>query len=411
MSTPVPGPGVGGAVPTPLANSAGPRRVALPRALVILIGAAATVVVVAGIQATAWLIGPAFMALIVVIAVAPVQSWLIRRGWPGWATTLVVVLLVYAILLGLALGIIISIARLATELPQYASAAQGLVTSATARLAELGVGPEQLRQAAGALDLGKLAGVLGALLSSIAGLASNFTFLLALLLFLGVESGGAGDRMASIAAERPRAVEALSRFATGTRQYLLVTTVFGLIVAVLDWVALAILGIPLAATWGLLSFITNYIPNVGFIIGVVPPALLGLLTGGPTLMLIVIVVYSVLNIVVQSVIQPRFIGDAVGLSVTVTFVALVFWAWLLGPLGAILAIPLTLLCKALLVDIDPQARWADALLRDSAKEPDPAELRPVKKPRRRWHGHGADPVEGTDGQSAEQSVRATPDVS
>jgi predicted PurR-regulated permease PerM len=346
-----------------------------------------------------------------VIAVAPVQGWLIRRGWPGWATTLVVILLVYAILLGLALWIIISIARLATELPQYASAAQGLVTSATARLAELGVGPEQLRQAAGALDLGKLAGVLGALLSSIAGLASNFTFLLALLLFLGVESGGAGDRMASIAADRPRAVEALSRFATGTRQYLLVTTVFGLIVAVLDWVALAILGIPLAATWGLLSFITNYIPNVGFIIGVVPPALLGLLTGGPTLMVIVIVVYSVLNIVVQSVIQPRFIGDAVGLSVTVTFVALVFWAWLLGPLGAILAIPLTLLCKALLVDIDPQARWADALLRDSAKEPDPAELTPVKKPRRRRRGHGADPVEGTDGQSAEQSVRATPDVS
>ena len=338
--------------------------------MVILIGAAAAVVLVAGIQATAWLIGPAFMALIVVIAVAPVQGWLKRHGWPGWATTLVVILLVYAILLGLALGIIISVARLATELPQYASAAQGLVESATARLATLGVGPEQLRQAAGALDLGKLAGVLGALLSSVAGLASNFIFLL--LLFLAVEAGGAVDRMASIAAERPRVVEALSRFATGTRQYLVVTTVFGLIVAVLDWVALAILGIPLAATWGLLSFITNYIPNVGFLIGIVPPALLGLLTGGPSLMLIVIVVYSLLNVVVQSIIQPRFIGDAVGLSVTVTFVALVFWAWLLGPLGAILAIPLTLLCKALLVDIDPKARWADALLRASAKEPDPA---------------------------------------
>ena len=409
MTTPVPGPGVVGAVPTPLANGVGPRRVALPRALAILIGAAAAVVVVAGVQATAWLIGPAFMALIVVIAVAPVQGWLKRHGWPGWAITLVVVLLVYAILLGLALGIIISVARLATELPQYASAAQGLVASATERLAALGVGPEQLRQAAGALDLGKLAGVLGALLSSIAGLASNFTFLLALLLFLAVESGGAVDRMASIAADRPRIVEALSQFATGTRQYLLVTTVFGLIVAVLDWVALLILGIPLAFTWGLLSFITNYIPNVGFLIGVVPPALLGLLTGGPSLMLTVIVVYSVLNIVVQSVIQPRFIGDAVGLSVTVTFVALVFWAWLLGPLGAILAIPLTLLCKALLVDIDPQARWADALLRASAKEPDPAAPPPVKKSRRR-RDRRAVPLDGTDGQIAEQSDRGAPDV-
>ena len=271
------------------------------------------------------------------------------------------------------------------------------------------MGPDQIKQAASSLNLGKLAGVLGALLSSVAGLASNFVFLLALLLFLSVETGGAGDRIASIAAERPRIAEALGHFAWGTRQYLLVTTVFGLIVAVLDSIALAILGIPLAITWGLLSFITNYIPNIGFILGVIPPALLGLLTGGPKLMVIVIVVYCVLNTVIQSVIQPRFIGDAVGLSVTVTFVVLFFWAWLLGPLGAILAIPLTLLAKALLVDIDPQAKWADALLRSSAKEPDPAEPPPVKKTHRR-RGHRADPVDGTDGQVAEQSVRGAPEV-
>jgi AI-2 transport protein TqsA len=253
------------------------------------------------------------------------------------------------------------------------------------------VGPEQLKQAASSLNLGKLAGVLGSLLGSVAGLASNLVFLLALLLFLSVETGGAGHRLASIATDRPRITEALGRFAWGTRQYLLVTTVFGLIVAVLDSIALAIMGIPLAVTWGLLSFITNYIPNVGFIIGVVPPALLGLLTGGPHLMVIVIVVYCVLNFVVQSIIQPRFIGDAVGLSVTVTFVALVFWAWLLGPLGAILAIPLTLLVKALLVDIDPRAKWADALLRASAEEPDPViggrPAPPAKKAHRPRHGH------------------------
>jgi AI-2 transport protein TqsA len=95
--------------------------------------------------------------------------------------------------------------------------------------------------------------------------------------------------------------------------------------------------------------------------------------------------------------------------VTVTFVALVFWAWLLGPLGAILAIPLTLLSKALLVDIDPKARWADALLRASAKEPDPAELPPVKKPRRRRHDGRAGPVDGPVRPNAEQPVRAAPD--
>ncbi|WP_255622077.1 AI-2E family transporter [Pseudonocardia sp. DSM 110487] len=382
MTTPAASPAIPAArLPSDGGRSRPPaRQGGLPRAMVILVGAAATVIVLAGVQAVAWLIGPAFMALIIVIAVAPAQSWLRRNGWPGWATTLVVLLLVYAIMLGLALGIVFSVARLATELPKYASTADGLVTSATAQLAALGVGPEQLAQARSSLSLGSFAGVLGSLLSSVAGLASNLVFLLALLLFLSVEAGGTGDRLASIAADRPRIADALGHFAWGTRQYLLVTTVFGLIVAVLDSVALALMGIPLAITWGLLSFITNYIPNVGFIIGVVPPALLALLTGGPQLMLIVIVVYCGINFVVQSIIQPRFIGDAVGLSVTVTFVVLVFWAWLLGPLGAILAIPLTLLAKALLVDIDPQAKWADALLRDTPKEPDPDA--PAKKSRR-----------------------------
>lgn len=73
---------------------------------------------------------------------------------------------------------------------------------------------------------------------------------------------------------------------------------------------------------------------------------------------------------------------------TVTFLSLAFWAWLLGPLGAILAIPLTLLVKALLVDIDPRARWADALLRSSPKEFDEAALASLaeeRKARRRWH--------------------------
>ena len=366
------------------AVSNGARR-AIPRALVVLLGAASVVVVVAGAQAVAWLIGPAFMALIIVIAVAPVQGWLRRKGWPAWATTLVVILLVYGVLVVLALGLIVSIAQLGTELPQYASKADGLVSQVTNELARFGVGPDQLAAARGSLNVGKLAGVIGAILGSVAGLATNLVFLLALLLFLAVESGGAGTRLAYIAQDRPQVSAALTHFAWGTRQYLLVTTVFGFIVAV------AIMGIPLALTWGLLSFVTNYIPNVGFIIGVIPPALLALLTGGWSLAIAVVVVYCVLNFIVQSIIQPRFIGDAVGLSVTVTFVALVFWAWLLGPLGAILAIPLTLLCKALLVDIDPRARWAAVLLRDTPMEPDEAAAakaaRKAARKNRRRGGH------------------------
>jgi predicted PurR-regulated permease PerM len=75
----------------------------------------------------------------------------------------------------------------------------------------------------------------------------------------------------------------------------------------------------------------------------------------------VIVAFIVLNSLFTSLIQPYFVGDAVGVSMPVTLVALVFWGWVLGPLGAILAIPLTLLVKAILVDTDPTAGWATAL--------------------------------------------------
>lgn len=352
--------------PGPLVASrdgAAQYRGPLPRALVLLVGAAAIVVVLSGVRATAWLIAPVFTALVIVIAVSPVESRLRRRGWPGWLSTIVLVVLVYGILLVLTLGIVVSIARLVALLPQYTGRASDLVHSAASALSALGIGPDELRTAADSLDLTKLTDLLLGLLSDVAGLVSSLAFLLALLLFLSLESSGAGARIAVIATDRPAVSQALSRFAGGTRRYLLVTTVFGLVVAALDTLALALIGIPLAVTWGLLSFVTNYIPNVGFLIGLAPPAVLGLLIGGVPKMMIVIACYGLFNFVLQSLIQPRFVGDAVGLSVTVTFVALIFWAWLLGPLGAILAIPATLLVKALLVDIDPKAQWADALVR------------------------------------------------
>ena len=124
--------------------------------------------------------------------------------------------------------------------------------------------------------------------------------------------------------ERSQVADALTSFATGTRQYLVVSTIFGFVVAVFDTAFLALTPVPVPLLWGLLAFITNYIPNIGFVIGLVPPAILALLEGGVDLMLVVIVVYSVVNFVIQSVIQPKFVGDAVGLAGTLTFLSLGF---------------------------------------------------------------------------------------
>jgi AI-2 transport protein TqsA len=253
-------------------------------------------------------------------------------------------------------------------------------------LNKLGVHPSLSSVTADSADLSKLASALGGLLAGLGSILTSLVFILALLLFLTAESADTGRRMAMIADQRPHMISALEGFVRGTRNYLVVTTVFGAIVAVLDGIALAIMGVSLALLWAVLAFITNFIPNIGFIIGLVPPALLALLTGGWQLAVWVVVVYCVLNLVIQSLIQPRFIGDSVGLSTTVTFVALLFWAWILGALGALLAIPLTLLLKAVLVDSDPRAVWVEALL---GTEPSP----PKEKRRARKHvGNGHVPV-------------------
>ena len=88
-------------------------------------------------------------------------------------------------------------------------------------------------------------------------------------------------------------------------------------------------------------------------------------------MLLIIVVYIVLNFIIQSVIQPKFVGDAVGLSVSLTFLSLIFWVFVLGPAGAFLAVPLSLLAKALLVDVDSDSDWLRPLLSSGPDTPEP----------------------------------------
>jgi AI-2 transport protein TqsA len=349
-------------VPWPPESDLGAGGTSPPRALVVLLGAAAAVVVLAGVQAVAWLAGPVFLALVVVITLDPVRTWLRRKGLPRWLTVAVLVVTVYTALLAFFLVVVVSVAQLSALLPRYTGRVDELLHDGLTVLGRFGVGEPELRTMLSSVDAGKLVGLAGSLLAGMGGLVTNLAFLFALLLFLSAETAWAGQRLARIGRDRPWISASLRGFVTGTRRYLLVTTVFGGLVAVLDTTALALLSVPGAVLWGLLAFVTNYVPNVGFVIGVAPPALIALLDGGWSNLLVVLLVYAGLNFVVQSLIQPRFVAGSVGLSTLVTVLALVFWTWLLGPLGAVLAVPATLLAKALLVDVDPRARWADALL-------------------------------------------------
>jgi predicted PurR-regulated permease PerM len=335
---------------------------ALPRGVVVLLWTTGAVITTAGLHGFSSVVGPTFLALTLTIAVHPLRRLLVDHGVRRWIAALIALIVVNALLLGLAAALAYSLARLATLLPTYQSTFGRLVGDARSWLADLGIGNAEIQRALQAFDLGRALGILQSWLTKLFGVFSDLGFIVVLLLFMGIDAGGFTDRLRAAAADRPGITTALTGFARGTTRYLVVSTIFGAIVALADVGVLYLLGVPLPWLWGLLAFITNYIPNIGFFIGVIPPALLGLLASGWSTLLWVVIAYCVINFVFQSIIQPKIVGDAVGLSTTLTFLSLVFWAWVLGPLGAILAIPLSLLVKALLLDADPSTRWVNGLI-------------------------------------------------
>jgi AI-2 transport protein TqsA len=346
------------AVPGP---SSQPFVPMLPRGLSMVLGAAGTAVTVTAMRDLSWLLGPVFLSLMLVIAVAPAQALLRRLRLPGWLATVISLFLVYAILVALAALIYYSVSQLVTLLPKYQQTATELIKQITAQLTAHGINTD-IAGLTSQLDVNKVTDLATSLLSSLTSVTSSSFFVLALLLFMSLDAANFGERLATVRVVRPSVVAALTAFAVGTRRYLVVSSFFGLVCSVFDLVALELLQVPLPLLWAVLAFMTNYIPNIGFVVGLVPPALLALLDGGPREMVLTIAAYLVINIVIQTIIAPKFVGDVVGLSVTMTFLATAFWAWVLGPLGALLAIPMTLLAKALLIDADPSTRWVDTLI-------------------------------------------------
>ena len=323
---------------------------------------AGLVVVGIGLRSVADIVGPIFLVLTLVITVYPLRSWLVKRGVPQVVGSIVALICVYALLVIVLGSVVWSLTRLVTTLTDYSDEFTNLYGQAVAQLGRFGVSTQSLEDLASSINLSSFAGAAQSLLRGVTSGLSLLALMLAMVFFLVFDAAGIEDRIELIRRSRPQVADALVEFARSVRLYWVVTTVFGLIVAILDVIALAIIGVPLAFTWGVLAFVTNYIPNVGFVIGLVPPALIALLDGGVGSAVAVVIVYTVLNIVVQTLIQPRLTGDAVGITGTVAFISLIFWAYLLGALGALLAVPATLLVKALLVDNSTSGRWMGALV-------------------------------------------------
>jgi predicted PurR-regulated permease PerM len=347
------------------------RSAALPRVVVLALCVIATFAFGAIVRGAAEIVAPTMLALVLTIGVLPVDAWARRHRWPGWSAVLAALVTAYAVLLVMLVGTIICLVKLVDLLPQYAQEAGDLTADAHDGLSSLGLGTESTQDALDKVDVSKVAGVLADVLSGVLGAVGNMFLIVTLMFFFVVAVPGFRTRTAWLRRSKPRVAGSLAHFVKGAQSYLIVTALFGAIVGILDAGALWLIGVPLPLAWGFFSFITNFIPNIGFVIGIIPPALLALLDSGWQGMLLVIVVYSVLNVTIQTFIQPRYVGNSVGLSAEMTFMSLVVWTFLMGPLGALLAVPMTLLVRALFIDPDPRAAWVAPLIDAQVDEPEP----------------------------------------
>lgn len=323
----------------------------------ILIGLAAAVVVLAGMYAGRELVGPLVLGAVIVIICHPLRHPLERRGWPSWAATTAVIVLAYAILAALAALLFfagVQFARLVADFAgQLQDAAQGVVDW----LQSVGLDGQAADAAASVLQPSTVLSFATSLGGTALGAATAFFFVLAYVIFMAADGARYARAETHFGAAAGPAVTRVKAFNTGVRRYYVVNAVFGAIVAVIDGLALWALGVPAPVVWAILAFVTNFVPNIGFVLGLIPPMVLAFVVGGWPLALAVIAIYCVVNVTLQVLIQPKFVSDAVSLSLTLSFFSVIFWTFVIGPLGAILSIPLTLLVRSLVLEGDPGARW------------------------------------------------------
>ncbi|AXE38389.1 AI-2E family transporter [Acidipropionibacterium virtanenii] len=307
-------------------------------------------------------LAPLFFALNMLITAYPIHAVLVRHRCPKVLAALITgttVIVMLGVFLG---GIVWSVAAMVTQMQKYVPQMNSLYRQLIEQLSQFGLGEDAILDKVKTIDPQQVLSVATSVLSDTTNVVTMLVVILTGMIFMIMDTPQVAERLKLAGTVKPRVARSLSAFASGIRKYWLVTTVFGIIVALLDWGVLLVLGVPLAGVWALFSFLTNYIPNVGFVVGLVPPALLGLFDKGWVTAVIVVVAYSVLNFVVQSIIQPKFAGDAVGLTPTLSFLSLLLWGWVFGALGTLIALPCSLLVKALLIDADPGARWINALI-------------------------------------------------
>jgi AI-2 transport protein TqsA len=217
------------------------------------------------------------------------------------------------------------------------------------------------------LDPGAAMNMATNLLSSLGGVLTNFLLILLIVVFMLFEAESVPKKI-HIALDDPNMkIQQIDKFLLSVKNYLAIKTLVSLGTGLIIGVWLYVLGVDHFLLWAVLAFLFNYIPNIGSIIAAVPAVLLAFVQLGPATAGFTALGFVVSNMVMGNVIEPRYMGRGLGLSTLVVFLSLIFWGWLLGTVGMLLSVPLTMIVKIAL-ESSPDTRWVALLLASDSDE-------------------------------------------
>ena len=305
---------------------------------------AAVVVVVAGLKLAQPLLAPLLLAALITATSAPIAAWLSARGLPASASA-AVALLVGMGFLGVCFVLIAySCSEARDQLPHYWVRAQDGADSVAAYVPRLGY-PTTRASIISIFDASKVMLIVGTALTAGADVLPHLIVMPLLVFFALAEIAGFGDKLRYILPDTSHGLERIETAAREVQKYLLVKTITSLVTAVLIGIWLLVFKVDFAVLLAVLAFLLHFVPNLGSAIAMVPGVAVALLQHGPGTALAVTIGYLVINGIVGNIVEPKVMGRTLGLSPLVVLLAMIFWGWLWGPIGALLSVPLTMIAK------------------------------------------------------------------
>lgn len=330
------------------------------KTLQVLLILASFTVIVAGMRAAESIIVPFLLAVFISIVASPPFSYLQKKGLPKTISLLIVILvfLFFIFLIGLLIGT--SVNDFTLKVPVYQQKLQGQTQAVVAWLIEKKfIEPDF--QLSNIFNPSSVLKMIGDTLNQVSGLFANGLLILLTVLFMMLEITSIPVKLKKVSSNPENSILQVQSVFQNINKYIAIKTWISLGTGLLVYFLLLIIGVDYPLLWAVLAFALNYIPTIGSIIALVPPVLLTIIQLGFVESLFVLVGYLVINTIMGNILEPKFMGKGLGLSTLVVFLSLIFWGWVLGPIGMLLSVPLTITIKIAL-DSSDETKWLAVLL-------------------------------------------------